>query len=206
MAAKSDLRIIVQDETGTGKECVARAVHEWSGRLGPFIGVDSAALPEWLAEVELFGCRRGAFTGADRASSRYLRSAHQGTLLLDEITDLPRAPFRSMFASSPQRRSPYVRQQARNDFALVSGNGWTGSNSPCLRFVNGATMCRGSLHRDFLAALRVVRARSMRASSSGFASTTSQVTFVSSISWPINSLCSVETNRSCGAPMCRSTC
>jgi DNA-binding NtrC family response regulator len=87
-AARSDLPIIVEGETGTGKEVVAHAVHEASGRSGAFLAVNCAALPEQLAEAELFGYRRGAFTGADRASPGHFRSAQHGTLLLDEIIDL----------------------------------------------------------------------------------------------------------------------
>ncbi len=88
-AANSSLRVVIQGETGTGKECVAQAIHAWSGRSGKFVAVNCAALPEALAESELFGHRKGAFTGADQASAGHLRSAHGGTLLLDEITDLP---------------------------------------------------------------------------------------------------------------------
>jgi DNA-binding NtrC family response regulator len=88
-AAPSDLPIVIEGETGTGKEVVARSIHTWSGRAGPFVGVNCAALPEALAEGELFGYRRGAFTGADRASPGFFRSADGGTLLLDEVTDLP---------------------------------------------------------------------------------------------------------------------
>ena len=91
-AARSDLPIIVEGETGTGKEVVARAVHEASARSGAFLAVNCAALPEHLAEAELFGYRRGAFTGAERASPGHFRSAQHGTLLLDEIVDLPLAP------------------------------------------------------------------------------------------------------------------
>jgi DNA-binding NtrC family response regulator len=87
-AARSDLPIIVEGETGTGKEVVARAVHEASGRSGAFLAVNCAALPEQLAEAELFGYRRGAFTGADRPSQGHFRTAQHGTLLLDEISDL----------------------------------------------------------------------------------------------------------------------
>jgi transcriptional regulator with PAS, ATPase and Fis domain len=87
-AARSDLPIIVQGETGSGKEGVARAVHEWSGRSGPFLAVNCAALPDALAEGELFGYRRGAFTSAERPNLGHLRSAHMGTLFLDEIADL----------------------------------------------------------------------------------------------------------------------
>jgi transcriptional regulator with AAA-type ATPase domain len=88
-AARSDLPIVLEGETGTGKEVIARAIHAWSGRSGPFVAVNCAALPEALAEGELFGYRRGAFTGADQASPGHFRSAQGGTLLLDEVCDLP---------------------------------------------------------------------------------------------------------------------
>jgi transcriptional regulator of acetoin/glycerol metabolism len=88
-AAPSSLNVILEGETGTGKEIVARTVHAWSGRPGPLLAVNCAALPEALAEGELFGYRRGAFTGADRASPGFFRSASGGTLLLDEVSDLP---------------------------------------------------------------------------------------------------------------------
>jgi DNA-binding NtrC family response regulator len=88
-AAPSNLTIVLEGETGTGKEVVARSVHAWSGRPGPLVAVNCAALPEGLAEGELFGYRRGAFTGADRSSPGFFRSAEGGTLLLDEVSDLP---------------------------------------------------------------------------------------------------------------------
>jgi transcriptional regulator of acetoin/glycerol metabolism len=87
--APSSLTIVLEGETGTGKEIVTRSVHTWSGRPGPLVAVNCAALPEGLAEGELFGYRRGAFTGADRASPGFFRSAQGGTLLLDEVSDLP---------------------------------------------------------------------------------------------------------------------
>jgi transcriptional regulator with PAS, ATPase and Fis domain len=90
-AATSDLPLIIQGETGTGKELTARVLHERSGRQGPFVGVNCAALPETLVEGELFGYRRGAFTGAERANAGFFRAAQGGTLLLDELTDLPLA-------------------------------------------------------------------------------------------------------------------
>jgi transcriptional regulator of acetoin/glycerol metabolism len=91
LAARSDLPIVIEGETGTGKEVVTRSLHAWSGRAGQLVAVNCAALPEGLAEGELFGYRRGAFTGADRASPGYFRSADGGTLLLDEVSDLPLA-------------------------------------------------------------------------------------------------------------------
>jgi transcriptional regulator of acetoin/glycerol metabolism len=90
-AAKSDLSVVIEGETGTGKEVVARAIHAESGRQGAFLAVNCAALPEGIAEAELFGYRRGAFTGAERASSGHFRAAEGGTLLLDEIADVPLA-------------------------------------------------------------------------------------------------------------------
>jgi two-component system response regulator AtoC len=87
-AARSELSVIIQGETGTGKEGIARATHLWSGRTGPFVAVNCAALPEALAEGELFGYRKGAFTSADRANPGFFQAAHGGTLFLDEVTDL----------------------------------------------------------------------------------------------------------------------
>ena len=88
-AANFDLPIVIQGETGTGKELVARAVHVWSGRPGPFYAVNCAALATSLADAELFGYRKGAFTGAVHAHLGHFRAAHGGTLFLDEIADLP---------------------------------------------------------------------------------------------------------------------
>jgi len=88
-AAASDLPVILEGETGTGKEVVTRAIHAWSRRAGPLVAVNCAALPASLAEGELFGYRRGAFTGAERPSVGLFRSADGGTLLLDEISELP---------------------------------------------------------------------------------------------------------------------
>jgi transcriptional regulator with PAS, ATPase and Fis domain len=87
--AQSDLPIVVRGETGTGKEVVSRVIHEWSGRTGALCAVNCSALPQNLVEGELFGYRRGAFTGAERNSPGYFRAAHGGTLLLDEINELP---------------------------------------------------------------------------------------------------------------------
>jgi DNA-binding NtrC family response regulator len=86
--AATPLAIVIEGETGTGKEGTARATHLWSGRKGPFIAVNCAALPEALAEGELFGYRKGAFTSADRANPGFFQAAQGGTLFLDEVSDL----------------------------------------------------------------------------------------------------------------------
>lgn len=82
--------ILLQGETGTGKEVFARLIHERSGRKGAFVAQNCGALPDSLAEAHLFGHARGAFTGAVQSSDGLFRAAHGGTLLLDEITDLPK--------------------------------------------------------------------------------------------------------------------
>jgi transcriptional regulator with GAF, ATPase, and Fis domain len=87
--AKADLSVLVVGETGTGKELTARAIHEESGRKGPLCALNCAAIPASLVESELFGFRRGAFTGADRDHPGLVRTANGGTLLLDEIGDMP---------------------------------------------------------------------------------------------------------------------
>jgi len=87
--AGSPISVLLLGESGTGKEVVAREIHRASGRRGPFRAVNCAAIPENLLESELFGYKRGAFSGADRDKQGLLRAAHEGTLLLDEIGDMP---------------------------------------------------------------------------------------------------------------------
>jgi transcriptional regulator with PAS, ATPase and Fis domain len=86
--ARSPQSILVGGESGTGKELIARAVHTLSGRSGKFVAVNCGSLPETLAEAELFGYRRGAFSGAVAERTGYLRAADGGTVFLDEIADL----------------------------------------------------------------------------------------------------------------------
>src|SRR5690606_37993476 len=76
-------------ESGTGKEVVAREIHRVSGRRATLQAVNCAASPANLLESELFGYKRGAFSGADRDKMGLVRAAHGGTLFLDEIGDMP---------------------------------------------------------------------------------------------------------------------
>lgn len=87
--APSSVSVVIQGESGTGKELVAQAIHRLSGRTGAFVAVNCASLPRTLVESELFGYRKGAFSGAVEDRPGLIRSAEAGTLLLDEIGDLP---------------------------------------------------------------------------------------------------------------------
>ncbi|OAX53563.1 MULTISPECIES: sigma-54-dependent transcriptional regulator [Xanthomonas translucens group] len=90
LAAASDLPVLVSGETGTGKELVARALHRASARAGAaFVAVNCAAIPAELIESELFGYRKGAFSGAVADRAGLIREADGGTLFLDEIGDMP---------------------------------------------------------------------------------------------------------------------
>jgi sigma-54-specific transcriptional regulator len=91
LVAPSDATVLIVGDTGTGKELVARHIHQQSGRRGPFIAVNCGAFSENLIEAELFGHEAGAFTGAQGARTGWFEAAHQGTLFLDEIGDLPLA-------------------------------------------------------------------------------------------------------------------
>jgi transcriptional regulator with GAF, ATPase, and Fis domain len=87
--ASSEIPMLIEGETGTGKEVIARAIHGQSGRGGAFVPVNCGALPDNLVESELFGYKKGAFSGAQQDHDGLVRAANGGTLFLDEIGDLP---------------------------------------------------------------------------------------------------------------------
>ena len=87
--ASADVSVMLLGASGTGKELLARAVHEKSGRKGEFIAINCAAIPETLLEAELFGYERGAFTGAVKSNIGKIEMAQGGTLFLDEVGDIP---------------------------------------------------------------------------------------------------------------------
>lgn len=87
--SKFDIPILIQGESGTGKELFAQAIHIASKRIGKFIAVNCGAIPNELLEGELFGYKKGAFTGANADKTGIIEASHNGTLFLDEIAELP---------------------------------------------------------------------------------------------------------------------
>lgn len=87
--ASSNATVLLLGESGTGKEVLAQGLHQASKRSGRFVAINCAAIPENLLESELFGYEKGAFTGASKTTPGKIETAHGGTLMLDEIGDLP---------------------------------------------------------------------------------------------------------------------
>lgn len=103
--AASDFSIIIQGETGTGKSTVAELIHNASRRAGrPFVRVDIGTIPESLLESELFGCEKGAFTGAERARAGYFEAANGGTLFLDELENMSPAAQSKLLSAVEQKK------------------------------------------------------------------------------------------------------
>ena len=112
-AAAGDITVLIQGETGTGKELVAKAIHNNSPRkTAPFVGINCAAISEGLIESELFGNERGAFTGATGRRSGYFEQANTGTLFLDEIGDM-----------HPILQTRLLRVLGEREFQRVGGKG-----------------------------------------------------------------------------------
>ncbi len=122
-ASSCDVNVLITGETGTGKELFARAIHENSNyAAGNFVVIDCASLPENLIESTLFGHEKGAFTGADIKRDGLIKSAHNGTLFLDEVGELP-LNVQVRFLRVLQERSyrPVgATREIKSDFRLVA--------------------------------------------------------------------------------------
>ncbi len=109
LVASSNLSVILQGETGTGKTYIANIIHNLSNRAkGPFIAVDVGAIPETLMESELFGYEKGAFTGAERRKKGFFEIADQGTILIDEIQNIPPAVQGKLLRVVEQKRIQHL--------------------------------------------------------------------------------------------------
>lgn len=122
-AAGGSASVVIRGETGTGKEIFARAVHENSDRVsGPFVVVDCAALTETLIESVLFGYKKGAFTGAEKAHDGMVKQADGGTLFLDEVGEMPLHMQKAFLRVLQERRFRPVGGKAEeaSDFRLIT--------------------------------------------------------------------------------------
>ncbi|MBI5558590.1 MAG: sigma-54-dependent Fis family transcriptional regulator [Deltaproteobacteria bacterium] len=122
-ASISDANVLITGETGTGKELFARTIHENSRRRnGNFVIVDCASMPENLVASMLFGHEKGAFTGADKASSGLIKHADGGTLFLDEIGELPFSMQKAFLRITQERsfRPVGSKREEESDFRLLA--------------------------------------------------------------------------------------
>ena len=123
--SKVDFSLLISGESGSGKELVARAVHLLGPRAGqPFISVNAAAIPDTLLEAELFGYKKGAFSGAGDNRVGLLEAADRGTLFLDEIADLPLALQAKLLRALQEReiRRLGENKTIRIDVRLISAS------------------------------------------------------------------------------------
>ncbi len=151
LVAPTNLAVLILGETGTGKEVLATAVHEASGRKGPFVAVNCAALPDHLIESELFGHARGAFTGAGTQRRGLFAEAAGGTLFLDEIGELPLAVQAKLLRALETKsvRSVGSDRETEIDVRIVSATN---------RDLH-ASASRGEFRPDLLARLAAVELR-----------------------------------------------
>jgi DNA-binding NtrC family response regulator len=142
--ASSTLPVLIQGETGSGKELVARALHERSGRQGPMVALNICALADTMFEASLFGHVRGAFTGAMGDAAGYLTEAHRGTLFLDEVAGLSAANQMKLLRAVETKEFRPIggRADHRSDFRLIAA-----SNEEMSRLVASGRFRRDLAHR-----------------------------------------------------------
>jgi transcriptional regulator with PAS, ATPase and Fis domain len=133
--ARTSVDLLLQGETGVGKEVHAEALHKASGRTGPFVAINCAAIPENLLESELFGFARGAHSTADRPKAGLLEQAEKGTIFLDELGDMPPAGQSKLlrFLQSRQVLSLGSTQARSLDVRVVAATHRSGASSTGLR-------------------------------------------------------------------------
>jgi DNA-binding NtrC family response regulator len=149
--ASSTLPVLIQGETGTGKELVARALHGQSARPGSMVALNVCALADTMFEAAIFGHVRGAFTGALHDAAGYLTEAHRGTLFLDEVSGLSIGNQLKLLRAVETKEFRPVggRSDQRSDFRLVAA-----SNETMSQLVEAGRFRRDLAHR--LSGLRVV--------------------------------------------------
>jgi DNA-binding NtrC family response regulator len=148
--ADSDASVLIEGASGTGKELIATAFHVSSGRAArPFVHINCAAIPNELIESELFGYKRGAFTGADRDKRGLIEAASGGTLLLDEITEMPLHLQAKLLRVLQERKLRRVgdEREIEIDFRLVSATNRE----------TGQAMTEGRLREDLYFRIGTIR-------------------------------------------------
>jgi DNA-binding NtrC family response regulator len=152
VVAPTDSTVVVEGETGTGKELVASAIHHQSPRRnGPFVTINCGGVPESLLESELFGNERGAFTGADQPRAGKIEMAHGGTLFLDEIENMPLTMQNKLLLVLQNQR---VQRLGGNRWTLVDMRVIAASNVPLRELV-----AQGKMRSDFYYRINVIPIR-----------------------------------------------
>lgn len=160
IAARSDVKVLLIGETGTGKGTMAKEIHRLSGRPGPFVTLDCAALPETLIESELFGVEAGAYTGATRSRSGKIELAHEGTLFLDEVDSIPLHLQSKLLGAIQDMGASRLGDHRfrKSDFRLIAA-----TQQPLERLVAQRTFRADLLHRISVLQIHMPRVRDLGA-------------------------------------------